>query len=183
MTQADATSCRGRARVIAINTTYELAPWADVLYACDAKWWKWYPAASAFQGLKYTLSQPQVKVPDLHVLQNTGRDGLELKPTGLKTGCNSGYQAVNLAVHLGAARIILLGYDMQPHGGRHHHHPEHPQKSTPPYAVWVCHFATLAAALKKHGIDVVNCSRRTALTCFPKDSLAHALPATNQEAA
>lgn len=29
-------------KAIAINTTYRLAPWADLIYACDHCWWKFY---------------------------------------------------------------------------------------------------------------------------------------------
>jgi hypothetical protein len=35
---SDVDRVRGRARVIAVNDGYRLAPWADVLYACDRRW-------------------------------------------------------------------------------------------------------------------------------------------------
>lgn len=179
LTPEDVNYCHGKARVIAINDAYKLAPWADVLYACDAKWWRWEKNASAemFAGLKYSLG---VGPKGWHVqtLQNTGREGLELQPTGVKTGTNSGYQAINLAVHLGATRIVLLGYDMQKQGGLMHWHGDHPQKSTPAFVAWIAYFTKLAPILKKHGVEVINCSRRTALTCFQKAALETALPDT-----
>jgi hypothetical protein len=36
-----ARDANGRVRVIAINDAFKLAPWADVLYFCDDKWWQW----------------------------------------------------------------------------------------------------------------------------------------------
>ena len=39
LTQADVDYVRGKARVIVVNNGYLLAPWADVLYAADARWW------------------------------------------------------------------------------------------------------------------------------------------------
>ena len=42
---------------------------------------------------------------------NTGEEGLELDPTGLRNGQNSAYAAINLAVHMGARTVVLLGVD------------------------------------------------------------------------
>jgi len=104
----------------------------------------------------------------VHVLQNTGYTGLELEPTGLRTGRNSGYQAINLAVHLGAARILLLGYDMAENPvGPSHWFGEHPDHQPSPYPQMREAFDTIVEPLAAIGVTVVNCSRRTALTAFP----------------
>lgn len=42
LTRADVNYCRGKARVLAINDNYRIAPWADWLYACDGRWWDVY---------------------------------------------------------------------------------------------------------------------------------------------
>jgi hypothetical protein len=55
LTQAQVDACRGRAHVIAINDAFRLAPWADVLYACDWQWWKANPEAYDFAGLKVSI--------------------------------------------------------------------------------------------------------------------------------
>ena len=115
--------------MVVINDSYRLVPAADVLYFCDARWWRWHhgePDFRAFAGLKVKL-EPGVPEPGLHVLRNAGVDGLESDPSALRHGRNSGYQAIGLAVHLGAARIVLLGYDMQPDGRRIHWFGEHPR--------------------------------------------------------
>lgn len=164
---------RGRARVIAINSSYKRAPWADVLYAADAKWWTWEQGAPGFAGLKYAVAAADpVTWPDVQVLQNTGPLGLELEPTGLRTGFNSGYQAINLAVHLGAARILLLGYDLSPApDGLTHWHGDHPDRQPSPYGAMREAFPSLIEPLAALQISVVNCSRRTALTVFPRAPL------------
>jgi hypothetical protein len=178
LTLEDVASVRGRARVIAINTTYLLAPWADALYACDSKWWTWHEGAPSFRGPKYSIDKPAARWPDVQVLQNTGPYGLELAPTGLRTGKNSGYQAINLAVHFGAARILLLGYDMAAApSGRTHWHGAHPDHQPSPYPQMIAAFDGLVAPLAELGIRVVNCSRQTALTTFPRAALAEALVA------
>ncbi len=168
LTAAQLDRCRLDARVIAVNNAYQLAPWADVLYACDQKWWHWHKGVPTFRGLKYSLN---ASYPDVKVLKNVGQTGLSSNPSGLMTGHNSGYQAINLAVHLGAARILLLGYDMQ--GG--HFFGKHPDKSAPPFAACLKAFPTLVKPLAALGIEIVNCTPGSALTCFPMRSLDEAL--------
>lgn len=173
LTQADVDVCRGRARVIAIKDAIRLAPWADVLYACDAKWWKHYGDALQFPGQRFTLDHFASQWAE--VLRNTGDTGLELAPGGIRTGKNSGYQAINLAVHLGARRIILLGYDMQPAGARDHWFGEHPWKTRPPYALFLQLFPSIVEPLKAIGVEVLNASRVSALSCFPRVAIEDAL--------
>jgi hypothetical protein len=88
---------------------------------------------------------------------------LERTRTGLRTGSNSGYQAINLAVHLGAARIILLGYDMK----GTHFFGKHRDGSVPPFQACLRLFPTLVKPLAALGIPVINATRSTALTTFP----------------
>jgi len=42
--------------VLAINDAYRLAPWADWLYACDDRWWRFHheAVAAGFQGECWT---------------------------------------------------------------------------------------------------------------------------------
>jgi hypothetical protein len=168
--QADVEAVRGRVDgVIAVNDAHRLAPWADVLYACDAKWWEWNAGVPGFQGLRYTLQPRAARWAT--VLRKTGEHGLELDPGGVRTGKNSGYQAINVAVHLGARRILLLGYDMR----GDHFFGSHPDKSRPPFLLCLPIFDTLVAPLRAHGVEVCNCSRRTALRAFPCLTLEEAL--------
>ena len=95
----------------------------------------------------------------------------------IREGGNSGYQAINLAFHFGAARIVLLGFDMQRTGGQMHWFGNHPGKLhvPSPYKDWVLRFNQLAADLRDAGVEVLNCSRETALECFervPLESIA-----------
>lgn len=111
--------------VIAVNDAYRRAPWADILYACDARWWRWNDGVPGFKGIKVALIGAKdgkgyegewndIMYPDIRPLAYNGIDGLEVAdPRFLRTGRSSGYQAINLAVQLGAKRIILIGYDMQ----------------------------------------------------------------------
>ncbi len=85
-------------------------------------------------------------------------------------GNNSGYQAINLAYHFGAKRIILLGYDMTGQGNHWFGKHEGPGLSrNTNYESYVQHFETIKP--ESYGIEIVNCSRITALNCFPKRRL------------
>lgn len=180
LTAEDIEACKG-VPLIAVNDAYRLAPHADVLYACDGKWWRHHQGVPEFAGLKIGLDagnrRAMAGLGDVNLLRHTGTDGLELDPTALRTGKNSGYQAINLAVHLGAVRILLVGYDLQRTGGQSHFFGDHPKplRSETPFALFVRHFATIVQPLKAIGVTVINCSRQTALTCFPRQSLAEAL--------
>lgn len=182
LTPFDVAACQGRARVIAVKEAFQLAPWADALYACDEKWWWWWNGAETFAGLKYRLEHsPYEDIqfrewPGVQVLRNAGETGVELDPTGLKTGHNSGYQAINLAVHFGAARIILLGFDLC-HGpaGEQNWFGRHPNHAPSPYPLFLQAFETLVEPLTAAGVEVINASRFSHLRCFPQMTLAEAL--------
>jgi hypothetical protein len=191
LTAADCAYVRGKARVVAIKEAAVCslphitppAPWADVLYAADAKWWKFEQGAPGFAGLKYGIEQEpgvtQRDWPGVQILRNTGSEGLELDPSGLKTGYNSGAQAINLAVHLGAAKIVLLGFDCwRGLSGQQNWfgpHPAHIDSSTV-YPVFLQGFASMVDPLKAAGVSVVNASRFTLLNAFPRVVLEEALP-------
>ncbi len=190
LTQVQVDTLHGRARVIAVNDAWRLAPWVEVLYACDWRWWLKYVGVPDYSGLKVTLSNSRGHLdahPDIQVLENTGTEGLEHDPGGLRTGRNGGYQAINLAVHLGAARILLLGYDMKPDAsGRTHwfgDHDDWPTRASVFENVMLPHYAGLARELKALGVAVVNCTPGSALETFPRMPLEQALAASIQHSA
>lgn len=178
LTKEDADYCRGKADgVIVVNTTYQMAPWADCLCASDVRWWAWHKGAKDFAGLKYATSSA-VQWSGVQILRNTGMAGLELDPTGVRHGLNTGYRAINVAVHFGAKRILLLGYDMKRADGpdrKEHWHGDHPIASRSPYPAFIKRYGTLVDPLKVLGIEVINCTPGSALEMFPKANLRDVL--------
>ena len=172
LTQTDVDYCRDKAHVIAVNDAYKLAPWADVLYAADRNWWVWHKGAPEFSGRRYSIERQPNGYP-VQFLKNTGQFGLERDPIGLRTGYNSGYQSINLAVHFGATKILLLGFDMQ---GRHYF-GEHPNRRVPPFELCLNAFTTLIDPLREAGVSVLNCTPGSAITCFPRAVLRDVLQA------
>lgn len=155
---------------IAVNDTHRLAPWAAVLYAADSSWWSHHSATALhFPGLKATAND-SVPYRAVHCLRPTGVEGFDPDPACLRTGGNGGYQALHLAVHAGAARVLLFGFDLDDRAGRHWHgdHPA-PLVNTAPgvFAIWRARFATLVAPLHSRGVQVVNCAPQSALRCWP----------------
>lgn len=166
-----------------MNCAWTLAPWADLLYASDPKWWRaggqlyGQRALAEFEGVKvcqdaaFCESEPRVR----HIRLRHEND-LVTDPGEIGSGQNSGFQAFNLAFHTGARRILLLGFDM--HGeGRLHFHRDHseplgnPDQYTP--ARWRSAFNAAESKLK--GIDVLNCTPGSRLGMFPRMGLEEAL--------
>lgn len=171
-------------RTITTNNTFRLAPWADILYAADHKWWHHRDNKDswAFAGLKVTIEDPTRQgflVPDILVLRNDGMHGFTDDRSALRHGANSGYQCVHVAAHLGASRIVLLGLDMRSVNNKQHWHERHPyplrDHSDGIYSGWIDAFKKLKPELDKRGIEVINCTPGSALTCFPMMDLEEAI--------
>ena len=166
VTQADVDLTKEQV-VIVINDAYQIAPWATYQYFCDKTWHQWHkdkPAYQMFEGLK--LTQEKDIPGTLHVTGKTGK-GLSESPERIHFGQNSGFQALNLAVHFGASRILLLGYDMKfGENGLAHWFGDHPNNVRSNYPAWLSNFSIAADQIKERGIEVINCSRDTALRCF-----------------
>lgn len=180
LTADDALYCRDQgAKILAVNDAVWLAPWADVLYAADSAWWKQWTATPNI-GLPPRLLtvDPLARDyrPSVQLLNYITGTGLSLDSSTVMTGGHSGYQAINVAAHYSPRRIVLLGYDMQPSPtGDHHFFGNHLDGRHVRYAERLPAFATLRAPLAALGIEIVNASRVSAITAFPRVSLAEAL--------
>lgn len=167
-------------KVIVVNTTFRLAPWADVLYSADNDWWGNYyqEAASTFKGELWSVeSEKNDTRLNVKRFKPAFGNGLCQLPNTINSGGNSGYQALGAAHIWGASRIVLLGYDMQLTAGKTHWHGDHPKPLRQPrqFGRWVAAFNHIAHDFRVIGVEVVNCSRDTALTCFPREELDRAL--------
>lgn len=115
--------------------------------------------------MKFTWKQSAAAQFDL--IYAEGRNGKGLGRDVLHAGGSGGYMAVNLAYHLGARWIGLLGFDMQFTDGKSHWHGDHRGTGNPnpaDMAIWAQRFIPLYEDLKREGVELVNCTRDTALT-------------------
>lgn len=192
LTPLERACIRAQCRVITINDSWRLCPWADVNYFCDKRWYdsqernnprsldgRFCFAEQLVRGFWICgdVKGDFVRHPIVHSLRFTGQRGLEADPSGLRHGNNSGYACINLAAHYGCKRIVLLGYDMRVLPNATHWHRE-PRPGDFARVVTDCmlpHFGTLVEPLKGLGIEVVNSTPGSALTCWPYQLLATAL--------
>jgi hypothetical protein len=161
---------------------------ADHLYGADCGWWHFHihDINMGFAGKRWscdpmkdgihTKSNWNTHDPDewgikvLGCKVGKGITGLSRDKDVVVSGGNSGYQAINLAYHLGATRIILIGMDMSWQGGKSHWFGDHPEELTNAKPDrYIAAFRTIKPA--DYGLEIINCSRRTALDAFPRQNL------------
>jgi hypothetical protein len=172
---------RDRIHVIAVNESFKLAPWADILYSCDYAWWQLHKGMRDFKGLRLAHDLRACNEFGLQriVIEQVGSNELLVeRPSYVGAGGNSAFQALNLAIQFGATGIILIGVDCSLDHGQHWH-GRHPYPMSNPAESnvqrWQKAFDGAAARIAGLGIDVVNCSPISKLTQYPKLSIAEAL--------
>ncbi len=179
-------------KVIAVSDVYRLMPWADILYSVDNRWWEHHKGAPEFRGDRWAAHEQDPNPRELHgndkrelaqrfgIKLIRGLDGNEFStdPSLVRYGSNSGFQALNLAMHFGCTRIVLVGFDMRHVEGRSHFFGDHPSAlQTSPddaYRRFAKIFAQAAKALPTT-ISILNATSGSALECFPKVSLDEVL--------
>lgn len=173
LNQDDVDYLKGKCKVIAVNDNYSAAPFANVLYACDLKWWNWHEGAPGFRGEKWTQDITAANKYDLNYIASKSGKGLSIDPKLIHTGQNSGFQAINLAYHFGAKDIYLLGFDMQvsEHGAAHWF-GNHPDEIISNYTPWLKHFNEIKA---QKLVNIVNCSNHSKITAFETKPIQDAI--------
>ncbi len=130
----------------------------------DAKWWDAYvKEARATVTSEFVSTSSQVTK---HGIKKLLERGFVFENFG-----NSGAGAVSLAKYMGAKRVILVGYDCQKTYDKVHWFGNHPAGLGNAGSIdkWPAQFDKLS----KHcsDIEVINCSRKTSLTCFERGEL------------
>jgi hypothetical protein len=175
LTAEDCERVRGLPSIVT-NTTFRLCPWATVLIAHDKKWWEMYgkEVRETFPGHKVTVHPGG---------RHHGAQVLALLK--FRTFRNSGAAAISLAALAGAKRVIMIGYDCQHTNGQTHWHGNHPAGLGNAGSVpkWPEYFRQVALYARRQGCEVINATRQTALTCFPRATLEECLPAEERVAA
>lgn len=181
--------------VVAVNSAIFLARHvAAYLFFGDARWyWSNRAAVDALPQIKVSVSrywvdadgarreQPVGERQGVRIVAQDGIAGLSDRPDAVRWNCSSGGAAIDFAAHLGAARIVMLGYDM--HGdaaGLIHAYqalderilaiPEKIARMNRPHiwrAIW--------DAGRARGIEIVNATPQTAVRGIPRVRLEDAL--------
>lgn len=180
LTEDVADACKGFPTIV-VNNAWQRLPWADVLFATDTAWWHFHRGVPSFNGEKWSSHGTSNDKHDvwqaygIHCI--AGQHGAEFStvPGQINYGSNSGFQAVNLAIQFGASRIVLVGFNMQSVGGKSHFHGDHPKglRNADPRRFLT--YFNQAAKKMPAGVEVINATPDSLLTCFPKMSLDEAL--------
>jgi len=161
---------RSRIVTIAVNNSWQMARFASYIYAGDKSWW-------VQNGVWIDIPAKRIACDDSAKIFH----GTETHfPRG---SYNSGAMAIRYAMtKLKAQRIILLGYDCSVEKGIHWHgsHAALKNPTAQTCVKWHHQFNRLAEEVKAYNVEVINCSRDTALTCFPRRPLEDVLCSLGQ---
>lgn len=169
---------RGR-KIICTNSSYERVPFCDFIFFGDGRWWEAHKAALVgFKGHIVTVSGVAKSKRLLRLKR--------IKPTSPATGFaaardslasqrTSTQGSLNLAAHLGAAKIGLIGADMKrADDGRSHGHTPHKWPSRPGNVTWDEQLRVLKwieRPLQVRGVKVFNLSPESRIPWWPKMTL------------
>ena len=101
-------------RVIGLNDAYRLGDWMGVCFWGDNRWWDVHCSElKSYRGMKISAQtgkpegDPEVK------WVHRWPDGLSVQ-NRIGWNWSTGAAAINLALVMGARKVVLLGYDMKP---------------------------------------------------------------------
>lgn len=192
----------GSCRVFTINNVYQRVPWTDVHISCDAPWWRWYGEHSKelrdLQCPKYTWFPDLAEKFGIDYIRGVDKPGLSTDPSVVHINHGSSPMCVNLALHYGIKKLLLIGHDMKyapdynankcdPGSTPRHYFDEYPKP--------LQHWPSVRVGLSKPGVldglieaydrmvpqlktlemEVINCTPGSALSSFPMSSLEEEL--------
>jgi hypothetical protein len=160
LTQTIADKVRGR-NTIAINSTARLAPWADVLFFADYDWFRDHrPIVDPWPGKVITTSRQAHKAlpRKLQLIE---------PPIVQDKVLTAGHHAVDMAIAMGAARIILLGFDCRIVNGRSHCHQDYYRPGELYADTVLPMWAEYLERARQRGVEIVNASPGSAINFFP----------------
>lgn len=163
--------------VLGINDAYKVIDFMDEFYACDGKWWKVHGdlITKKCPGLNMWTHDDEGTKYGARQVKGKGNAGLSTNPEYIHTGCNSGFQALNLAVLWGCTKIILVGYNLGHVQGKAHFWGggrESTLAVSSPYDNFIRHFDKVQPQFRER---IVNCTEHTKLNTFRKGNLEEEL--------
>lgn len=166
----DLEAMRGRGLVVAINDSARKLPWADVMFSADMSYvQRRAELIRSFAGRVVLAAPSEFELPvGLGRVERVTRmpvGATSEDPMVTVTG-NSGFSGLMLAVARGAARVVLVGFDM---AGPGHWFGEYEWKcrlGVEHYPDWIAQMDAVADWIRARGCDVVNVNPASAIRCF-----------------
>ncbi len=165
----DLTLLQGQ-NVIVINSSYLAFPAAQFLIFADTRFWCHHLRIKALQEFKGRIvcGATAASGERLSKMKRKSSPGLATERDSVMIRNTTLTGAINLAVHLGVAKIVLLGIDQKTTDGKHWHHTPHPWNPTA--NCWQrqqMDMPRIAADLTALHIECVNASPGSALALWP----------------
>ncbi|MEE9356510.1 MAG: hypothetical protein V3U75_13045 [Methylococcaceae bacterium] len=174
--------------VIGINNAYQIGNWIDVLFFGDCAWYRVHRKRIAgFPGLKVTCCKRFTKKAkeEMEGIKHLSKDsshrhGISSNKSRVSWNANSGSAAINMAIHFGVKRIILLGFDMSLEDNKvSHWHGSHgnpgEKRKPPPFNRHLRGFPAIAQDAKKLGVEIINASSNSSIQNFKKMTMQEIL--------
>jgi hypothetical protein len=169
--------------VIGINVAYMLGDWIDMVFFGDKSFFLTHQNGIAiFPNLKVSCLPSMAGSSWIKCLPRDTEHtrGISTSPRLCSWNGNSGAAAISVAVHAGAKRIILLGFDMKlsPDKTQHWHNvygrgeiKDDKKLRKLPFDRHLRGFADIAKDAKRMGVEILNCCPDSMIKEFPKFSL------------
>jgi len=168
--------------IIGVNAAFYIGNWIEVCFFGDAGFF--------LHNRKELADHPALKISTnaavrgyrwvKYLKQSREKSfGITRKRTELVWGVNSGAAAINLAVHFGVKRIILLGFDLKMEGINSHWHSVYKSRDVKSqehsFHRHLRSFPAIAKDAKRMGVEIINANPDSALTEFKRVSLKEIL--------
>jgi hypothetical protein len=164
--------------IIGINEAgFLLRKESDIMFFGDAFWyWMNKEQVDQMPFVKVTYARHPEVVPDLdyaadvHLVAGASGFGICKRESKIRFNRSSGGAAINLAYHLGAAQVVLLGYDMrQVLGNKNWFRRGYESGRTKEmsYTNFLEPFPTIKKDAKALGLEIYNGTPYSDLTIFP----------------
>lgn len=172
-------------RVIGINMAYKIGNWMDMIFFGDVHFF--LPNEEGlrrYPGLVITCHSQFAADSQIKYLTTDERVwGISELNDRVCWNWNSGAAAISIAVHTGAKRILLLGFDMKMVNGWTHWHSEYKLngiEDTLPHiqAVFDRHkesWPVIAEDAKRMGVEILNVTINSEIDVFRKVKLEEVL--------
>jgi hypothetical protein len=175
---------RGRP-VIAINSAIRTVPFADILYFNDARWWSCPDTGTSigrdltagYRGKIYTGSAAVIcdRVTRLRKRKPPAMPEDDGQVSGQWSAVSA---ALCLMLHAGVKTAVVLGVDgtLSADGRRHNHGEPYPWPLLPDaFERQADEFSLMAPLFAARGLEILNASPVSSLTCWRKVTLERVL--------
>jgi len=162
--------------IIGVNHAILLGVRIDICFFGDSRfYWIMKDDFIKYDIIKISCDRRSGKTTDLPIpdsdtsiikIPYSNGHGVHIDKNKINFNSSSGGAATDLAIHLGASRIILVGFDMRWVDGESNWHPHAFRKTNKPYTNFIVPFDSLARQAKFRNVEILNATPNSLLPYF-----------------